>query len=174
MQTLSLKEEAVMETKTAEQRGLDYRNAMSQLAGAVNIVTTDGPEGKAGFAATAVCSVSDNPPTLLVCLNRNSSAYRYVVSNGVVCINTLAADQENLSSLFGGKTPIDARFAAGEWTTRETGAPLLVGALASFDCRIRTIHDGGTHDILICDVMDTVINGGEEALIYFKRAYRHL
>lgn len=174
MQRLSLDKDTEMETKTAEQRSLDYRNAMAQLAGAVNIVTTDGPEGRAGFAATAVCSVSDNPPTLLVCLNRNSSAYRYVAGNGVVCINTLAADQEQLSSLFGGKTPIDQRFAAGEWSTLETGAPLLAGALCSFDCRIRTIHDGGTHDILICDVMDTVIGEGEEALVYFKRAYRHL
>ncbi|MBP1878860.1 flavin reductase [Agrobacterium rubi] len=163
-----------METKTAEERSLGYRNAMSQLAGAVNIVTTDGSAGRAGFAATAVCSVSDSPPTLLVCLNRNSSAYKSVVGNGVVCINTLAADQEQLSSLFGGKTPVDERFAAGEWSKLETGAPVLTGALCSFDCRIRTVHDGGTHDILICDVLDTVVNTGEEALIYFKRAYRHL
>ena len=174
MQTLSLDKEVTMETKTAEQRSLDFRNAMSQLAGAVNIVTTEGPEGRAGFAATAVCSVSDSPPTMLVCLNRNSSAYKSVVGNGVICVNTLAADQEQLSSLFGGKTPVDVRFAAGEWSTLQTGAPVLAGALCSFDCRIRTIHDGGTHDILICDVIDTVVSAGEEALIYFKRGYRQL
>lgn len=174
MQTLSLKKDATMETKTVEQRGLDYRNAMSQLAGAVNIVTTDGAAGRAGFAATAVCSVSDNPPTLLVCLNRNSSAHKFVVANGVVCINTLAAEQEQLSGIFGGKTPMDVRFASGDWTTLETKAPVLEGALVSFDCRIRTIHDGGTHDILMCEVLDTVIREGEEALIYFKRGYRTL
>lgn len=163
-----------MESKTAEQRSLDYRNAMSQLAGAVNIVTTDGPEGRAGFAATAVCSVSDNPPTLLVCLNKNSSTYRFVVGNGVISVNTLSADQEPLSNLFGGKTPTDTRFAAGEWKTLETGSPVLAGALCSFDCRICTIHDGGTHDILVCDVLETVVGEGEEALIYFKRGYRQL
>ncbi|NTF33640.1 flavin reductase [Rhizobium skierniewicense] len=174
MQPLSLEKDTAMETKTAEDLSLGFRNAMSRLAGAVNIVTTDGPAGKAGFAATAVCSVSDSPPTLLVCLNRNSSAYKFVVENGVVCVNTLAADQEQLSSLFGGKTPIEERFAAGEWNKLETGSPVLTGALCSFDCQIRTIHDGGTHDILICDVRDTVVNTGEEALIYFKRAYRHI
>lgn len=174
MQTLPLTKDVDMEPKTAEQRSLDYRNAMSQLAGAVNIVTTDGPEGKAGFAATAVCSVSDNPPTLLVCINRNSSAYRYVATNGVVCVNTLAADQQELSALFGGKTPIDVRFAGGEWKTLETGSPVLVGALASFDCRVRAVHDGGTHDILMCEVLDSVVTEADEALIYFKRAYRHL
>lgn len=174
MQTMSLTKDAEMELKTAEQRSLDYRNAMAQLAGAVNIVTTDGPEGRAGFAATAVCSVSDNPPTLLVCINRNSSAHKYVTENGVLCVNTLAADQQELSALFGGKTPIDVRFAAGEWKRLETGAPALIGALASFDCRIRTVHDGGTHDILICDVLDSVIGDADEALIYFRRGYRSL
>lgn len=77
MRMMSLEKEAEMETKTAEQRSLEYRNAMARLGAAVNIVTTDGVAGRAGFAATAVCSVSDNPPTLLVCLNRNASAYRW-------------------------------------------------------------------------------------------------
>jgi len=174
MQTPRLEREAEMSIKTAEERSLDYRNAMSQLAGAVNIVTTDGPAGRAGFAATAVCSVSDSPPTVLVCINRNSSAHRYLFENGVICINTLAGDQEALSQLFGGKTPIDERFAGGEWSTLETGAPVLKGALASFDCRVRTIHDGSTHDIIICDVVDTALGDKEDALIYFKRGYRTL
>ena len=113
MQMMSLEKEAAMETKTAEQRSLDYRNAMARLGAAVNIVTTDGAAGRAGFAATAVCSVSDNPPTLLVCLNRNASAYKVVKANGVICINTLAAHHEVLSTLFGGKTPAEERFAAG-------------------------------------------------------------
>ena len=112
MQMMSLEKEAEMETKTAQQRSLDYRNAMARLGAAVNIVTTDGAAGRAGFAATAVCSVSDNPPTLLICLNRNSSAYRVVKANGVVCVNTLAAHHEVLSTLFGGKTPAEERFAA--------------------------------------------------------------
>ncbi|WCJ62018.1 NADH-dependent FMN reductase RutF [Agrobacterium tumefaciens] len=174
MQMMSLEKEAAMETKTAEQRSLDYRNAMARLGAAVNIVTTDGAAGRAGFAATAVCSVSDNPPTLLVCLNRNASAYKVVKANGVICINTLAAHHEVLSTLFGGKTPADERFAAGSWGVLETGAPVLEDALVSFDCRIREAHDGGTHDILICTVVDMKINAGDEALMYFNRRYRVL
>ncbi|CUX14870.1 MULTISPECIES: NADH-dependent FMN reductase RutF [Agrobacterium] len=174
MQMMSLEKEAEMETKTAEQRSLDYRNAMARLGAAVNIVTTNGAAGRAGFAATAVCSVSDNPPTLLVCLNRNASAYKVVKANGVICINTLAAHHEVLSTLFGGKTPAEERFAAGNWGVLETGAPVLEDALVSFDCRIREAHDGGTHDILICDVVDMKINAGEEALMYFNRRYRVL
>lgn len=171
MQPKSLKELDV-ETKTAEERSLDYRNAMSRLGAAVNIVTTDGPGGLAGFAATAVCSVSDNPPTLLVCLNRGSSAYPAVTANRVVCVNTLSGAHEKLSNLFGGKTPVSERFAAGHWHTMVTGAPALEDALVSFDCRIRTVHDGGTHDILICDIDAIKTGEGTEALIYFNRGYK--
>ncbi|MDS7597920.1 NADH-dependent FMN reductase RutF [Agrobacterium tumefaciens] len=174
MRMVSLEKEADMEAKTAQELGLEYRNAMARLAAAVNIVTTDGEAGRAGFAATAVCSVSDNPPTLLVCLNRNSSAHRAVTTNGVVCVNTLGPQHQALSSLFGGKTPVDERFAAGNWGVLQTGAPVLEDALVSFDCRVRTVHDGGTHDILICDVVDMVVSDREEALLYFNRGYRTL
>lgn len=174
MRMMSLEKEAEMETKTAQERSLDYRNAMARLGAAVNIVTTDGVAGRAGFAATAVCSVSDNPPTLLVCLNRGSSAYNVVKGNSVICVNTLASKHEVLSTLFGGKTPAEERFAAGTWGVLETGAPVLEDALVSFDCRIREAHDGGTHDILICDVVDMKINEGDEALMYFNRRYRVL
>ncbi|MFK0384076.1 NADH-dependent FMN reductase RutF [Rhizobium sp. RM] len=174
MQMVSLEKEMRMEAKTAQELGLEYRNAMSRLAAAVHVVTTDGAAGRAGFAATAVCSVSDNPPTLLVCINRNSSAYNTVKANGVVCVNTLGAQHQELSSLFGGKTPVEQRFAAGRWHALQTGAPVLEDALVSFDCRIRTAHDGGTHDILICEVVDMVISDREQALMYFNRSYHVL
>jgi hypothetical protein len=63
---------------------------MSRLGAAVNIVTTDGPAGRAGFTASAVCSVTDEPPTLLVCLNRTASVYPAFEANGVLCVNVLA------------------------------------------------------------------------------------
>jgi flavin reductase len=93
----------------------DYRNAMARLGAAVNIITTDGPAGRAGFTASAVCSVTDEPPTLLVCLNRSASVYPAFKANGVLCVNVLAAGHQSLSTLFGGRTPMDERFAAGRW-----------------------------------------------------------
>ncbi|EOC0465833.1 flavin reductase, partial [Cronobacter sakazakii] len=92
-----------------------FRDAMSRLGAAVNIVTTDGPAGMAGFTASAVCSVTDSPPTLLVCLNRNASVWPVFQANGQLCVNTLAAGHEALSGLFGGKTPMEERFAAARW-----------------------------------------------------------
>ncbi|MDE1996609.1 MAG: flavin reductase, partial [Rhizobiaceae bacterium] len=114
----------------------EFRNAMSRMASAVSIVTTNGPAGMAGFAATAVCSVTDSPPTLLVCLNRNASVHPAVTENGVVCVNVLSEGHKELSRLFGGKTPVAERFAAADWSELSTGAPALEDALVSFDCRI--------------------------------------
>jgi flavin reductase len=159
---------------SSAEHSLAFRNAMSHLAAAVNIVTTDGEGGMAGFAATAVCSVSDSPPTMLVCINRASSAHPAVTANKVVCINTLTSEHQSLSAVFGGKTPMTERFAAGVWSTLETGSPVLENAMVSLDCVVRDVHDGGTHDILICDVQCIRHNGEGEALLYFNRGYRTL
>jgi flavin reductase len=151
-----------------------YRDGMARLGAAVNIITTDGPGGRAGFTASAVCSVTDAPPTLLVCLKRGSSVHGAFEANGVLCVNTLAPDQEALSGLFGGKTPAEERFAAAEWTTLESGSPVLVGAVVSFDCRVTQVVDVGTHGILIGEVL--AVREGEvtEALMYFSRAYHRI
>jgi flavin reductase len=92
-----------------------FRDGMARLGAAVSIVTSDGPAGRVGFTATAVCSVSDKPPTLIVCINRLGSAYHPVVENRVLAVNVLAADQRALSELFGGKMPMDERFARDDW-----------------------------------------------------------
>ncbi|RMS59348.1 FMN reductase RutF [Pseudomonas syringae pv. aceris] len=93
---------------------LAFREAMSSLAAAVNVITTDGPGGRAGFTATAVCSVTDQPPTLLVCINRSASVYDAFMENGTLCVNTLGNGQQDLSSVFGGKSSQQER----SWTVR--------------------------------------------------------
>lgn len=163
---------ALKERVEDEDRSLVFRNAMARLAAAVTIVTTDGAGGRAGFAATAVCSVSDNPPTLLVCLNKASSASSAVSANARICVNVLSQEHEPLSRLFGGKTPVDERFAAAQWDITGNGSLKLPDALASFDCRIRSVVDGGTHNVLFCEVDDIDIRDDGSALIYFDRGYR--
>ena len=149
----------------------DYRDAMACLGAAVNIVTTDGSAGRAGFTASAICSVTDDPPTLLVCINRGSSAYSSVTRNEVVCVNVLSARHEPLSRLFGGKVPADERFAAAAWSTLATGAPVLSECSTSFDCRIADTVNVGTHDVLFCRVVALQRFGCTDNLIYFGRAY---
>ena len=148
-----------------------FRDAMAKLAGAVNVVTTDGPGGRAGFTASAVCSVSDAPPTLLVCLNRSASVYETFKANRSLCVNTLAHAQEAVATMFGGKTPMADRFAAAAWTTLSTGAPVLDGALACFDCSVADIVESGTHDVMFCTVLAVRMGSSANGLVYFDRRF---
>jgi len=152
----------------------DFRDAMACLGAAVNIITTDGPAGEAGFTASAVCSVTDSPPTLLVCLNRGASVWPVFNDNRTLCVNTLSAGQESLSNLFGGKTPMADRFAAAEWQTGATGCPRLADALASFDCRISQVVSVGTHDILFCEIVAITRHPVPQGLVWFDRGYHAL
>jgi flavin reductase len=151
-----------------------FRNAMALLGAAVNIVTTDGPGGKAGFAATAICSVTDSPPTLLVCLNQKSSVYETFTANQVLCVNVLAPGHERLARLFGGKTHQNERFRAASWHPLSTSSPALVDALASFDCRITHSVPVGTHDVLFGRVVDIQVSASRDGLVYFCRDYHRL
>ena len=151
-----------------------YRDAMARLAGAVHLITTEGTPGRAGFTASAVCSVSDTPPTLLVCLNRSSSAYPVFARSDVLCVNTLSARHRDVATVFGGKTGMDERFAAASWTRAITGAPVLEDALVSFDCRIVGRTPVGTHDVLFCEIEAIVAGEVEGCLVYADRQYHAL
>lgn len=153
-----------------------YREAMSRYAGAVQVVTTDGPSGRRGVTAIAACSVSDDPPTVLVCLNRVKRDNDCFAENGVFALNTLAADQHAIADAFSGLTGLtqDQRFALGNWETVSSGAPVLTGALATFDCHIVEAKDFATHRILFGQVTGIRIGDSVEPLIYFHRAYRNL
>ncbi len=152
-----------------------YRDGMARLAAAVNVITTDGPAGRGGFTASAVCSVTDDPPTLLVCLNLSSRQNDYLRGNGVLCVNTLAVGHTALAGLFSTRDlTMDERFGAAEWSVLETGAPVLQGAVASFDCRIVERLERGTHAVIFCEVQAVQVSEGPDALVYFGRGYRTL
>jgi flavin reductase len=151
-----------------------YRDAMARLGAAVHIITTDGPAGMAGFTASAVCSVTDKPPTLLVCLNRSASVHGAFSGNKVLCVNTLAVEHEALSQIFGGKTPMEERFAAATWSVMASGAPLLDDAVVSFDCRVTETIDQGTHEVFFCEVLAVKLNESAAGLFYFDRRYHVL
>lgn len=152
-----------------------FRDGMALLGSAVNVITTDGPAGRAGFTATAVCSVTDTPPTLLVCINRASFVHDFFAGNGVLCVNLLGAHQEALSGLFSNRNiPMDERFARVPSSLMVTGAPAIEDALASFDCRITDVHEVGTHSVFYARVEDIRRHESRRGLVYFDRAYHAL
>ena len=153
----------------------DFKNAMSLLTSAVNVVTTMGESGTHGFTASAVCSVTDTPPTLLVCMNKSSRSHANFVENKVLCVNVLSADQADLSNAFASsKFSSEQRFEKGEWSSLETGSPALADALVSFDCKIDQIQEVGTHTIFICPIVAIKRHQEEQALVYFNRAYHQV
>jgi flavin reductase len=153
-----------------------FREAMSRLGAAVHVITTAGPGGKFGTTATAVCSVSDAPPTLLVCLNRRSRTNPVVVENGVFCVNTLGAAGADIADVFAGRTGVQGseRFAAGEWTVLSTGSPVLASAVIAFDCRIVEVRSVASHNVLFGAVESVRLGPAGPALVYHERAYKHL
>lgn len=156
----------------------EFRDAMARLGAAVNIITTDGPAGQGGITATAVCSVTDDPATLLVCLNRTSPRSALFLANGVLCVNTLSATQEGVSNAFSApsdKADMASRFAAGTWGILATGAPVLEGAAASFDCRITEIMEQGTHSVVFARVEAVRFTDMQAGcLMYYARGYHGL
>lgn len=166
---------AVAEAKFVEQKA--FREAMSRLGAAVHVITTDGPSGKTGFTATAVCSVSDAPPTLLVCLNRGATSMPILRGNGVFCVNTLRAGDEVVADTFAGRTKVarEARFDTGhQWATLATGSPVLMSAVVACDCRVIEIKAVASHDIYFG--MVEAIHQGEPgpALVYHDRLYKQV
>ena len=150
----------------------NYRNAMARLGAAVNVIATAGVAGRRGFTASAVCSVTDSPPTLLVCCNRSHDTHEALVRNRVMSVNTLSAGQSDVSDVFAGVVGIGVdRFATGEWMTLSTGAPVLAGAAVAFDCRIVHVHDVGTHSVFFGEVDALRLGDAAEGLIYFARGY---
>ena len=154
----------------------DFRNGMSLLSGAVNVITTAGASGRFGFTASAVCSVTDTPPTLLVCMNRSSSSHCHFKDNEILTVNVLGAQQQDVSQAFSSKISMDERFNFGEWITLATGAPVLKDALVSFDCQVKQMNEVGTHTIFYCEVQAIQSNteGEHSGLIYFNRSYHHV
>ncbi|WP_341908964.1 flavin reductase [Ferrovibrio terrae] len=151
-----------------------FRDGMARLSAAVNVVTTAGAAGRCGFTASAVCSVSDEPPTLLVCMNRASAMNPVFKQNGVLCINTLSAEQQHYSALFAGQTDVAMaeRFHDEAWTVLQTGSPVLENALVSFDCQIADIKEIGSHSVMFCTVLGVAVWQSREGLVYFDRGYR--
>ena len=154
----------------------EYREAMSRFAGAVSIVTTDGPAGRRGVTVSAAVSLSDDPPTLLVCLNRNRDENRMFADNGRMALNTLCADQQEIAQAFAGvgKLEMAERFALGEWGRLETGAPILRGARMALDCVVVDVKTVHTHYVIMGEVVGTSPFREAPSLVYLDRGYHSL
>lgn len=153
----------------------DFRDGMSRMGAAVNLITSDGVAGKHGLVASAVCSVTDAPPTLLVCVNRAAFVHDKFLQNGTVCVNVLAAHHQDLSNTFARFVPGVDRFSHGDWFTMDTGAPVLRDANVAFDCRIGSVLKQGSHSVMFCEIENVHLPAKtDRGLVYFSRDFHHL
>lgn len=154
----------------------DFRSAMAGLAAAVSVLTTDGPHGRTGLTVSAACSVTDEPPTVLVCVNRSSRSHGALGGNGAVCLNVLAAGQEALAAEFAGGTgvPMAERFARPEWEHERYGVPVLAGAAVALVGRITSRVEVGSHSVLMVGVAEVLLRESPDALVYYRRAFHGL
>jgi len=150
-----------------------FLEGMSHAASTVNVVTTAGSAGRAGVTVSAMCSVSADPPSLLVCVHHQSHAASVIRENGVLCVNVLRDAQSFIADTFAGRieAPGGDKFACAEWRAGETGAPVLADALVAFDCRVGEHVRWGTHYIFVAEVLDIVLQESGPPLIYANRAY---
>lgn len=154
----------------------EYREAMSRLGGHVQIVTAVHDGRRRGMTATASCSVSDNPPTVLVCINRGNAKNTVFFESGAFALNTLATDHRPLADAFSGFHALseEERFERGAWDTIATGAPTLIGARAVFDCRVTELKPMATHTIVFGQVVGVRMGEERPALVYLDRHYKEV
>jgi flavin reductase (DIM6/NTAB) family NADH-FMN oxidoreductase RutF len=146
----------------------DFKRGMRQLAAGVNVITVAIAGVRDGLTATAVCSISAEPPHLLVCVNATAGAHGPIHRAGSFCLNVLARDQEAIARRFAGMDGAERedRFSLGTWTTLSTGSPALDGALANFDCIVVREIEAATHTLFIGRVLGVRANESGDPLIY--------
>ena len=150
-----------------------FRDAMSSLSAAVNIITTNGNAGKCGLTATAVCSITDSPPTVMIAVNQNSKTNATLKENGVVAINILAKEHEEIAKDFAGFTQLDIeeRFRRHAWCEGEHQLPILQDSLANLQGEIIQTMEMGTHTLFFIELFEIRNRTGGAALAYFSRAF---
>jgi flavin reductase (DIM6/NTAB) family NADH-FMN oxidoreductase RutF len=151
----------------------DFRGAMRHLAGGVSVITAGRARDITGMTVTSVSSLSVDPPTLIVSINRESSSWPLIKRHGFFGVNILSADQIDIAERFTGKGGLKGadRFAGAEWITRASGVPLLVGALAAVDCEVEDIVERHSHAIVIGRVLDLQVSTRTAALAYWQGQY---
>jgi flavin reductase len=149
-----------------------FKSGMRRLASGVSLVTTVLDGQPHGMVATSVCSVSAEPPSLLVCVNRSSKSHDPIRDAGIFCINLLGAEDDEIARRFSAPEHRETRFAEREWASLVTGAPALADALASFDCRTAHTVPADTHTIFIAHVVAARVGQlGKGALVYLDGQY---
>src|SRR5580700_2857473 len=158
--------------ESAEVNAPEFRQAMGHFATGVTVVTSIGDDGEpVGTTASAVTSLSLDPPLVLVCFDHASLTLRAIRSHGAFVVNVLAAPQQHLSANFA-RRGLAAAWDGVRHRPGPTGSPRLHGVLATLECTVEHRLPGGDHEIVVGRVRAVETAGGDAApLLYWRGAY---
>jgi|SRR5579862_4174308 len=146
-----------------------FKEAMRRVPTGVAVVTSSKDGEPRGITVNAFASVSTDPPTLLICINRAARSYLYIAESKTFCLNVLDGDQRHLAERFAGKVR-ERQFEGVEYDAGATGAPVLRGTIAHFDCRVVEEHHAASHSIFIGHVVSCSARPGSP-LGYFDGGF---
>jgi flavin reductase (DIM6/NTAB) family NADH-FMN oxidoreductase RutF len=150
----------------------EFRNALSHFASGVTIITTQHQNQFHGTTVSSFCSLSLNPPLVLVGIDRNANIHDLVVASEVFAVNILAEHAEQLSRHFAQHIP--DKFLHIAHRSGTLGVPLLDDALATLECRLVAQYPGGDHSIFVGEVVTTSSHSEQQPLLYFRSKYGRL
>ena len=147
-----------------------FRTALSRFASGVTVVTTqDAQGGPLGITVSAFCSVSLEPPLVLVCIDCDAYPHDAFQASGVFAVNVLTAGQEQLSRIFASREP--DKFAGVAYSPGLEGVPVLTDALAVIECRVKHAYEGGDHTIFVGEVERATVREDGQPLVYYRGGY---
>jgi len=150
-----------------------FKRALRGWTSGVTVVTSRSGDKMHGMTVSAFCSVSADPPLVLVCANRSSATHGIIQEGGVFAANILASHQQSVSDIFASSKHEDSRLQRVSWSKGETGAPLIDEALASLECTVVSAHQEGSHTVYVGQV-EAVHTTDAEPLVYYQGSYRSL
>lgn len=149
-----------------------FRAAMRRMAATVTVISTTAENGsRHGMTATAVTSVSADPPAVLACVNRSAALHAQLGLGRRLCINLLHCSQQRLSEVFAGALEGEIRFTEGDWLSNAEGVPYLADAQANIFCEVEALHAYGTHSVCISRVTHAVCRPDVAPLVYQDGTY---
>ena len=150
-----------------------FRQAMRSVASAVYLITSRGAEGDVGMTATAACSLSFDPMSVLICVNRSASIMRTLDASQRFVLNILSYEDAAIANAFGSPAGRDDRFSGGDWYDLD-GMPALKTSLSSISSDIASGMDFGTHRIFAGKVRHVDNRPGLSELLYCNGHFRRL
>jgi flavin reductase len=150
----------------------DFREAMQRFAGPVTAITTIEDGVPCGLMATAVSSLSADPPSLIACINKTATAHDTILRQGFFGVSVLPDTLKAFADHFARAKGAD-RFEGALWIMQTTGAPLLAGASVAFDCRIAQTHDGYSHTIVVGVIHDILLpnENADRCLLWHRKGF---